>query len=188
MQEKTMKETLQRMTPIEAGEAPPKLKEIYNGIQKKFGKIPNIFKNMGHSPEVLQGFLALSDTLEKTSLNPQLREQIALTVSQANHCNYCLSAHTAIAKSIGIKEDDILAARKSQSPDKKTKAILSFSKKVVDNRGNIPPQEIELLKSMGVTDKEIVEIIFAINCNMFTNYFNHITDPKIDFPEAKQIP
>lgn len=175
---------MSRIQAVSQDKASPAVKEIYSGIEKKMGKLPNIFQNMGNSAPVLKGYLALSDAVGHTSLSPKIREEIALIVAETNQCNYCLSAHSAIAKSIGTNEQEILQARRGSSLDPKVQAILTFSKLVVDKRGKINDQDITSLKSKGVTDSEIVEIIFVISMNMFTNYFNHITDPQIDFPVA----
>lgn len=178
---------MDRVKPIATEKASGKVKELYDAIQKKMGRVPNIFLNMGNSPAVLEGYLGLSQAVDHTSLSPQLREQIALTVGQANHCNYCLSAHTMIAKGAGIAENDIIHARQAHSNDPKTEAILKFVKHVVDTRAHINNQDVSKLKLAGVTDKELVEIILVMSINLFTNYFNHITDTKIDFPEAPAI-
>ncbi len=37
-------------------------------------------------------------------LSTKLREQIALTVSEANGCGYCVAAHCAIGKSVGLSD------------------------------------------------------------------------------------
>jgi len=178
---------MSRVNQVTPEKASGKVKDFYEAIQKKMGRIPNIFLNMGNSPAVLEGYLSLSDAVGHTSLSPQLREQIALAVGQANHCNYCLSAHTTIAKGAGIADNDIIKARQGQSHDPKIQSILKFVKHVVETRGNINNHDVSNLKAAGVTDHELVEIILVIAINMFTNYFNHITDPKVDFPEAPAI-
>lgn len=176
-----------RIQPVTREEATKPVQEIYAAIEKKMGKVPNIFLNMGNSPAVLKGYLGLSEAANQTSLSPKVRELLALAVGQANHCNYCLSAHTAIAKGEKIADQDILLARKGQSPDKKTQSILTFAKVAVDKKGNVSESDIAALKKEGVTDAELVEIIMIITLNMFTNYFNIITDTKIDFPLAPNL-
>jgi uncharacterized peroxidase-related enzyme len=178
---------MSRINPIAPEKAEAAVKPLFESISKKLGRIPNVFQTMGHSAAVLDGYLKLSESIDKTSLSPRLREQIALAVSEANQCQYCLSAHSAIANSLGIKIDEIVKSRKAESADVKTNAILSFSKKVAEKRGQISDEEVKQLKNAGVTDKEIVEIIFVITISLFTNYFNHIADPKIDFPEAPPV-
>jgi len=178
---------MSRVQSITPEKAKPAVQAIYTAIEKKLGKLPNIFLNMGNSPAVLKGFLGLSAAVDETSLDPKLREEIALIVSQTNQCNYCLSAHTAIAKGVGVTDQEALQARKGQSQNPKTQAILSFAKTVVDKRGNVTDQDVATLKAAGVTDAELVEIILVISLSMFTNYFNHITNPKIDFPVASKL-
>lgn len=178
---------MSRVKPISPEEAQSEVKAIYQDFEKKLGKVPNIFLNMGNSAAALKAFLGLSEAADQTSLSPLLREQIALVVSQVNHCQYCLSAHTAIAKGLGVKEQDILSARHGESQETKSHAILKFAKTVVESRGHVSNQDIATLKAAGVNDQELVEIIVLIILNMYTNYFNLITDPKVDFPHAPEL-
>lgn len=179
--------TLNRVSPVTPEQAGPEVKEIYNHLSRSMGKVLNIFQNLGNSPAALTGFLAFNDALNRTSLSPQLREKIALAVAQANECNYCLSAHTLGGKHSGISNEDIILARKGESSDKKTQAILKFVKLVVQNRGKVTDDQVAQLKSAGISDKELTEIILAINVNIFTNYFNLVTGTELDLPEAPQL-
>lgn len=178
---------MSRINTMPQEKANPEVKEIYNDLKAKIGRVPNIFQNMGNSPAVLKGFLNLSEATNETSLSPQLREQIALIVAQTNNCHYCLSAHTTIAKSLGVSDADIMQARHGSTSNAKNQSILKFAKIVVENRGKLTNQDIASLKAAGVNDQELVEIILVILVNMFTNYFNNITDPKIDFPIAPEL-
>lgn len=178
---------MSRISQVTPENAQNETKAFYSTIQSKLGAIPNIFQFMGHSPAVLQGYFSLDDAASKTSLPPKLRELIALTVGQSNDCHYCLSAHTAIGKKSGLNDQQILQARKYDSEDPKTKAILHFAHEVVAKRGLVTDNDVKTLQQVGVTEKELVEIILVITLNMFTNYFNHIIDPKIDFPLAPKI-
>jgi uncharacterized peroxidase-related enzyme len=176
-----------RVQSISKETAQKNVQDIYAAIEKKMGKVPNIFLNMGNSAAVLKGYLGMSEAAAQTSLSPKVRELIALVVGQANNCNYCLSAHTAIAQHEKIGDQEILLARKGESHDAKTQAILAFAKHVIEKKGHASEQEVAALKKAGVSDAELVEIILVISLNMFTNYFNHITDPKIDFPLAPNL-
>ena len=175
-----------RVHSVTEEEASPKVKLIYDLLHKKMGRVPNIFLNMGNAPAVLGGYLALSDAANHTSLSPNLREQIALVIGQTNGCNYCLSAHSAVAGSLGLKQSDILSARNGIASTPKDQAILQFAKKMVENRGHMQDAEITALKKAGVSDEEMLEIVMLVSLNIFTNYFNHLTDPVIDFPEIPQ--
>ncbi|MCE2982882.1 MAG: carboxymuconolactone decarboxylase family protein [Parachlamydia sp.] len=176
-----------RINPVPAEKATGELQDIYQNLENKMGRVLNVFSTMAHSPAVLKGFLNLSESANQTSLTPQLKEEIALVVAQTNNCRYCLSAHSQLAKGAGILQDDILQARLGQSKDQKTQSILAFSKKVVEKRANVSDQDVQELKNAGVSEQEMVEIILLIVVNLFTNYFNIITDPEVDFPAAPTI-
>jgi uncharacterized peroxidase-related enzyme len=176
-----------RVQPVTKDKASPEVAAIYSTIEKNLGKVPNIFQNMGNSAALLKGFLGLSEAAGHTSLDAKLREEIALIVAESNHCNYCLSAHSAMAHAAGIAQQEILDARHGKSSNPKKNAILAFAKVVVEKKGHVSDSDVAALKAAGIDDKEIVEIILVIMVNMFTNYFNHITDPKIDFPVAPKL-
>ncbi len=156
-------------------------------LEKKMGRVPNIFLHMAQSPITLQTYLTLSESASKLSLSPMLQEKIALKCAEANQCHYCLSAHTAIAKAKGLTDEDILLSRKGSSPQKKEEAILDFVKKIIEKKGHVSEEDVTLLKAEHVTDQEVVEIILVTVLNMFTNYFNNIVKPEIDFPKVSDL-
>jgi uncharacterized peroxidase-related enzyme len=176
-----------RTKPISPKNAEGELKTIYSGIERKMGNVPNIFQYMANSLPLLKGYLSLNELANGTSLSPKLREQIQLSVSQNNNCLYCLSAHTAIAKNLGLKENEILQSRKGESADPKTKAILQFCKKLVDKKGFVDDQDVTKLKSVGVNDQELGDILLVCIIGIYTNYFNHLNDTPNDFPEAVRL-
>ena len=178
---------MSRIPPIQAEEAQKEVRSIYQVFQKKLGKIPNIFLHMGHSKAVLQAYNSLADAANQTVLSPALREQIALVVSQANECQYCLSAHSAIGKGAGLSDQEIMEARHGQAKEAKTQAILKFAKLLSDNKGHVSDQDVQQLKKAGVSDQEMIEVILIVVQTIFTNYFNHVTDPQIDFPQAPHL-
>jgi AhpD family alkylhydroperoxidase len=107
---------------INPKEATGKTKELLDVVQAKLKITPNMTRVMANSPAVLESYLAFSAALHGGSLDGKLREQIALVVAQANRCEYCLSAHTAIGKMVGLTDADIEAGRKGTSTNPKNAA------------------------------------------------------------------
>ncbi len=180
-------ETKARIHPVTPEKATGQIKNIYQDLEKKMGKVINIFQNMGNSLPVLQAFIALNEAASHTKWDPKAREQIALVVGQTNQCNYCLSAHTAISHQLHLNDQEILNARKGISESPKMGAALKFAKAVVEKRGKVTEQEVANLKAAGVDDQEFTELLLLINLNLFTNYFNIATDTKVDFPLAPPL-
>jgi len=73
--------------PLTDAQASEAAKGLFQSIQGKFGMVPNIFRTLGHVPEVLQATLALNQAIQK-ELDPKLRELAYLKTSQLNGCHY----------------------------------------------------------------------------------------------------
>lgn len=171
-----------RMTAINPDEATGKAKQLLDGVQQKLGITPNLMRTFANSPAVLKAYLNFSGALGEGLLNAKLREQIALTVAEANSCEYCLSAHTAIGKMVGLNEGDLTTARQAKASDAKTEAALQFAREIVVKRGEVSDADLETVKTAGYGEGEIAEIIAGVALNIFTNYFNHIAQTEVDFP------
>lgn len=179
---------MQRLTALDPETTTGKSKELFNQIQGKLGMVPNMMRTMGTSPAVLSGYLTLSGLLAGGVLGGKLGELIALTVANANSCEYCNAAHSFIGeKLVHIDVDTIREAREGKSSDRKIQAALDFSRTLVEKRGLANDADITLLKDAGYTDEAISEIIANVALNIFTNYFNNAANVTVDFPEVELV-
>lgn len=159
-------------------------KEVLDKIKSKLGGLPNIFKVMAQAPAVVEAYLGFSGALAKSSLSAQQREAIALAVAAKNKCEYCAAAHSAMGQRAGLSGEDISAALNGKSSDPKTQALVSLALRIVGSSGHLSEQEHAELETSGLTQQEIIETIAVVSLNIFTNYFNHIAEPEIDFPRV----
>ena len=171
------------ISPVDTQNAGPS-QGMLDLVRQKLGKVPNLLATMAHSPAALEFYLAAGAALDNGVLGGQLREKIALAVAGANQCDYCASAHTFLARSLGIDAAEASQNLAGESSDLRTRAILRFVRAIVRDRARVDDTASELnrLRNEGVTDEEIVEIIATITLNIYTNYVNHIADTRIDFP------
>ena len=70
---------------------------------------------MANSPATLEAYLQFTSALEDGSLDATFRELIALGTAEMNQCEYCLSAHSAIGKVIGLSPAGVGGVTKFQS-------------------------------------------------------------------------
>lgn len=176
---------MNRLNPVKPENATGKTKELFDGINKKLGRVPNVFQLMGNSPAALEAYLNFSGALAGGVLDAKLREMIAISVAETNTCEYCLSAHVAIGKSIGMSEQELEFAREQRAEDPKFNAALRFVRIMVTSRAEMNDSDLADLKAAGYNDAEIAEIIANVALNLYTNYFNHIAQPEVDFPKVK---
>jgi uncharacterized peroxidase-related enzyme len=171
--------TFRSVTPEEASGLN---KQLFDGLQKKLGMVPNLAQQLANAPSALKAYLSFSGALAEGQLSGKLREQIAVAVANENGCDYCLSAHNVLGTLQGLSKEQLEAAQSAASTDAKEAAILRFAVAVVKERGHLKPDAVDALRLQGVSDQEIVEVIGAVALNLFTNYFNHIAGTEIDFP------
>ena len=106
---------MSRLADIREQDATGKAADIFAGIKKAMGKVPNAYLTIGgHSPAALQQALAHNAMLHKSSLSAQELEAINLSVSEATGCDYCLAAHTLMAKKTGFSGEQIHALRRGE--------------------------------------------------------------------------
>lgn len=175
-----------RLQSVDPASATGEVKSIFEGPLK--GKELNIFKGMANSPAVLNTYLGIAGALGKASLSAAEQEVIHLAVGQENNCGYCLAAHTAIAKGAGLSEDQTVAARTgSDLGDAKLTALGTFAKALHEKRGFVSDDDIAAFRAAGYDDGAIGETVAVYALATFTNYFNHVHDPDIDFPTPPAV-
>src|SRR5579864_4456874 len=125
------KANMSRIQPVNPTQAAGKAKQLLDAVQVKLGLTPNMMKTMAQSPAVLEAYLNFSGALAEGALDAQFREEIALTVAQANSCEYCLSAHTTIGGLVKLTKEEIAGARQAQEKEAKRDAGLKFAQALV---------------------------------------------------------
>lgn len=176
-----------RIQPVDRQTATGKTKELLDGVAKSMGGVPNLIATFAQSPAALEFFLAASKALSGSTIPARVREQIDLAVSQQNGCDYCLAAHTQLAKAHRLSDTQILEARRGHSDDPRTAAILTFATKVNQNKGHLTDSDFAEGRSAGVTDGELADIIAAVALKVFTNDFAIATQVEVDFPPAPAL-
>ena len=173
---------MSRIVPVVSSNVDPKVAVTLNQVKAKLGMVPNLFATLAHSSAALDGYMSLSSVLSRGRLSARQREILALTVAQENECRYCHSAHTALAKAAGVSEAEALKARGGDGEDPFERALASFAKAIVRQRGHVPDEDIQKARKAGIDDGLMIEVLAHVVVNTFTNYVNEVADTDIDFP------
>jgi uncharacterized peroxidase-related enzyme len=171
-----------RINPVDRHTSNEAVRRTFDDIQKQLGIVPNMMRTMAQSPAVLEGYLAFGATLRTGLLPAAIQEQIALAVAEANGCDYCLSAHSALGRGAGLSSGEVDASREGRAADPKAAAVLQFARAIIDRRGGVTDQDVARVRIAGLTDGEITEVLAHVGMNVFTNYFNRAVQTEIDFP------
>lgn len=152
-------------------------------VKKQLGVVPNLFRTIAHSPAALEGYLGFNGALAKGSLDAATRERIALAIAEFNGCGYCLAAHTYIGKNLAkLSDSEIDSNRRGRSSDARADAAVVFAAKVISTRGHVREADLSAVRSAGLSEADIIEIIAHVALNTLTNYVNEVAGTTVDFP------
>ncbi|OFX11436.1 MAG: peroxidase [Alphaproteobacteria bacterium RIFOXYD12_FULL_60_8] len=174
-----------RVAVIDPQIATGETKQLLDAVQSGLGMVPNFIRVLANSSAALSAFLGMHGIAGAGLLEPKTRERIALAVAERNGCQYCVSAHTAIGRKVGLEHDEILANRQGRSSDAKAEAALTFARALVEHTGQVSKAEFDAVRASGHSDGEIIEIITHVAMNIFTNLLGKATQVEIDFPKVE---
>lgn len=171
-----------RVTLIDPATASGASKTHLDAIKRTFGVTPNMFRAVANSPAALASMWSAFGALGSGKLGAQLGEQLAVAVANANACEYCLAAHTALGRKAGASAEEMAGAQVGRSSQPRTQAALTFALTLVHGRGNVTDGDVQVLKAAGFDDEAVVEIVAHVALNLFTNYVNVALAVPVDFP------
>lgn len=157
--------------------APEKAKSVLADAEKQMGFIPNLYAGLANAPAALQAYLSLSEHFSHTSLSPVEQQVVLLATSVENGCEFCVAAHSMIAKAMmNVPEPVVTALREGNEPDEpKLAALATFTRAVVNERGWVleHPTYQRFLKS-GYQPEQALEVILGVTQKVLSNYANHL--------------
>jgi len=168
-------------------EVSPESKVIFDQIRKHLGKLPNLYATIGYSPRTLKGYLEFDAAIDAGVFSSIEKEAIKLVVSEVHKCDYCLAAHTLIAKSKGISRDDTVAFRKGYAANVKLDTLVKLAREITLERGNVDEQLFDQFFELGYDEAALIDLVGLVTTMTFTNYIYALTKVPLDFPEAEPL-
>ena len=171
--------------PVE--DVPAGAQRMLEEVGAQLGFVPNMFKAIASNPTVLEVVTTLQGTLSRV-LDAKTRHSIALAVSEANGCSYCLAMHTYVSSEFGgMSSDDIDLSRAGSSVDPKRAAVARFAQRVVDSRGQVSNADLAAVRGTGYTDPQILAIVAVAVQVLLTNFINNVNQTDIDIPAVNSV-
>lgn len=180
-----------RISRLGRNEVTPETGEIYDRYMQQRGNVPNMFRTVAHRPEIFQTMIAHFEAVLHTGTLPlKLKELVIVRTSQLNHCEYCLSSHSRIAKKLGWSEDQLAHLEEYASREDFTvaeKAALRLAELMTRNDRPLNDAEWQEMRA-AYSEGEIVELMAAIGLFNYFNRFNNLLDMESTAPVAAPKP
>jgi len=155
--------------------------EIFAGVEKAYGWVPNLIKEMSASVPTAQVYLSGQEALAKGSLTPKEQQAVQLAVAAFNGCHYCQAAHGWIAGKVHVSPEDVKAIRDGLVPSAPDVAhIVETTRLILQKRGWLTVEEMQAAEGKGISKTRLYEIIAYIGLKTITNYINHIAHTPVD--------
>jgi uncharacterized peroxidase-related enzyme len=142
---------------------PDDIRDIYEANRAKIGFVPNVFRAYARRPDHFRAFMGYHDVLMKGEggLSRAEREAIVVAVSSENRCQYCMTAHGAGLRILG--KDPILAEQiannwRTADLSARLRTILTFASRVNEPAFAATDEEIDALRTAGLSDDDIWDV------------------------------
>jgi len=157
------------------------LKVIWAKCVEKLGFVPNVFSTYSLKPQRLRNFMAMYNEimLAKSGLTKLEREMVAVVVSSANRCYYCLVAHGAAVRMMSGDPElgEMMALNyRVAKLDPRQRAMLDFTWKLTTTPNLVDDADRDGLRAHGLSNDDIFDLAETVAFFNLSNRMASATD------------
>jgi uncharacterized peroxidase-related enzyme len=150
------------------------MQAYFDKCSEKLGFVPNVLQAYSFDVPKLETFVALYNDLmlAPSGLSKLEREMIAVAVSSANRCYYCLVAHGAAVRALSgdpVLGELIVMNYRAARLSKRHRAMLDFVVKLTGESWKIEEADREQLRRAGFSNRDIWDVAAVAGFYNMTN-------------------
>lgn len=139
------------------------LQAIWRKCVEKLGFVPNVYSAYSLRPQRLRNFMAAYNEimLSESGLSKLEREMVAVVVSSANRCYYCLVAHGAAVRALSGDPElgEMMALNyRVAKLDPRCRAMLDYAWKLTTTPWLVDDTDRAALEAAGLTASDIFDL------------------------------
>ncbi len=142
---------------------PQDIQAYFAKCRDKLGLVPNVLRSYSFDEQKLRCFMEFYNELMlgESGLDKLEREMIAVVVSAANRCHYCLTAHGQAVRHLSadpaLGEALVMNFRAAQLT-KRQRSMLEFAWRLTVSPEVVGEADRETLRAAGLTDREVWDV------------------------------
>jgi uncharacterized peroxidase-related enzyme len=156
-------------------------RKYFGKCQEKLGMVPNVLRAYTARPSKFQTFTRFYNELMlgESGLSKLEREMVAVVVSSANRCYYCLVAHGQAVRQLSgdpqLGEMMVMNYRVAEL-DRRQRAMLDFAWKLTTAPHDVAEADRAALREVGFSDDDIFDLCDTVAFFNYTNRMAHGLD------------
>lgn len=158
--------------------------EMYATDSEAFGGLPNFTRAFSLRPEVYGAWRQLNGAI-KSNMDPRRYELATLAAAGRLRSSYCTLAHGSVLIDRFLDADSVTAAvadHRAAGLGPADVAVMDLAEKVADDATAVQQADIDRLRSEGLSDAEIVDVVLTAAARCF---FSKTLDALGVEPDAK---
>jgi uncharacterized peroxidase-related enzyme len=160
--------------------------DLFAWVAEAEGEVPNHFLVEMNFPEYFNAKLGATRVLwQAGELTMEEVQHVGVVVSKANNCEYCTAAFCTILNYALDKEQDYVTQLLEQGveviDDHRLRTLLEFCLKANADPQAVTDEEVEGLRSLGLTDKGIVQLVHLVSDFASYNRLNQVLKTDYDY-------
>ncbi len=154
---------------VPEAEAPEALAQLYAADRTAFGQVPNFTRAFSLRPDVYAAWRQLNGAI-KATMDARRYELATIAAARRLRSSYCMLAHGSVLVDRFLEPDAvraIVADHRSAGLDAADVAVMDLADKVADDATSVTRADIDRLRSLGLGDDEILDVVAAAAARCF---------------------
>ena len=145
------------------------LADYYRHQRESWGFLPNYARLFSSRPDVAEAWNRLNLAI-RGGMDRRMFEIATIAAARALHSTYCTVAHSKFLRD--VCGDEVTLERIADDPSgaglsPKDRAVFQFATRVATNAATTEQADIDALRSHGLTDADVANIVFAVAARSF---------------------
>lgn len=149
--------------------APAAVADLYETDRATFGELPNFTRAFSLRPSVYTAWRELIGAI-KAEMDPRRYELASVAAARRLRSSYCMLAHGSILAEKFFEPEAtraLVADHRDAELDSVDVAVMDLAEKVVDDAASVTEADVDRLRSLGLSDAEVLDVVLAAAARCF---------------------